>query len=134
MLLRLKRIGAQKRLTPFCVFGTSRIRLSPPEPSTRLTTPCTSMHSTSMHPCDIHSTSMHCTFIHRSPMHSTPMHQTAMHHSPMQISRYPNTITPQERPELFCECPNTTTHRFYQFFRPFLYILLWPSLCFIRSI
>jgi hypothetical protein len=34
----------------------------------------------------------------------------------MQISRYPNTITPHERPELFCECPNMTTDRFYQFF------------------
>ena len=40
-----------------------------------------------------------------------------LHSTPMQISRYPNTDPRQQRPELFCECPNMPSHRFYRFFR-----------------
>ena len=37
----------------------------------------------------------------------------------------------KKRPELFCECPNKTPHRFYRFFRVYLCILSWSFLCFV---
>jgi hypothetical protein len=95
-------------------------RLAAPILSTSTTIPCTSMHRTAMQ-----SLSIHCT-----PMHRTPMHHSAIHHSSMHSTpRHP--AAARKRPELFCECPNTSADRFYRFFRVYLCILSWSFLCFV---
>ena len=109
-----KRENANKRINRLAR------RLAAPDPSTSTTIPCTSMHRTAMHLCSTY----------RSPMHHTSMHHSAMHHSPMhRTPRHPQ--SPQQRPELFCECPNMHANRFYRFFRVYLCILSWSFLCFV---
>ena len=69
-------------------------------------------------------------FFHCNPMHHTSMHPFPMHHSPMHSTpRYPRSR--QQRPELFCECPNMHADRFYRFFRVQMRILSWSFLCFV---
>ena len=104
-LSKLKRTQAQNRFSRICISNRLARRLSAPILSTSTTIPCASMHRSPMQ----------STFIPCNPMHHTSMHHSAMHHSSMNSTpRHPRSR--QERPELFCECPNTSADRFYRFF------------------
>ena len=83
---------------------------------------CTAMHRSSMYrPGEIPRTPMHCSAMHHAAIPCTSMHHTSMHHSAMHQTAMHSTPrhhrSPQERPELFCECPNMPADRFYRFFR-----------------